>query len=320
MDRGRRPVVRLIRSSGRGSILRSRPGARGPIRYTALSVDLVLGSITAGPVAVQAAAELALRRSHQDDKYVAVFGTSHIIALVSNARDNPSRLVVVGSSDVSGSEIRGRDQSDAATGSERGDAKASGRSPTPSRRLTPLPPGLLRDPRDQSWGNVFGSCASHHTVKDLLRASGGTGVTYIIPSAEQCPWSPPIGYQFFKSYAFVAVNGDVRSIRPKNGKVASKIGYLRVGSSNVSGSENRGGDQSDAATGSERGDAGASGRSPTPSRNMPPRSRLSREEKGKDIADSPGPTRDASATDSPLDDFDLIHRDALRDTKNMTLS
>ncbi|KAF3594704.1 hypothetical protein DY000_02024556 [Brassica cretica] len=42
---------------------------------------------------------------------------------------------------------------------------------------------------------------------------------------------------------------------------------------------------------------------------MPPRSRLSREEEGKGIA-----------TDSPLDDFDLIHRDALRDTENMTLS
>ncbi|KAF2602460.1 hypothetical protein F2Q70_00026107 [Brassica cretica] len=42
--------------------------------------------------------------------------------------------------------------------------------------------------------------------------------------------------------------------------------------------------------------------------------------KGKDIADSPSPTRDVSATCSPLDDFDLIHRDALRDTENMTLS
>ncbi|KAF2536686.1 hypothetical protein F2Q68_00022152 [Brassica cretica] len=41
---------------------------------------------------------------------------------------------------------------------------------------------------------------------------------------------------------------------------------------------------------------------------------------GKDIADSPSPTRDVSATGSPLDDFDLIHRDALRDTENMTLS
>ncbi|KAF3608550.1 hypothetical protein DY000_02046188 [Brassica cretica] len=50
------------------------------------------------------------------------------------------------------------------------------------------------------------------------------------------------------------------------------------------------------------------------------RSRLLREEKGKGIADSPSLIRDASTTDSPLDDFDLIHRDALRDTENMTLS
>ncbi|KAF3532214.1 hypothetical protein DY000_02040684 [Brassica cretica] len=115
----------------------------------------------------------------------------------SNTRDNPSRLVVVGSSDVSGSEDRGRDQGDTATGSEHGDADESDRSPTPLRqvrkrvcfdqidcrptiyhpggifeKLAPLPPGLLRDPRAQSWGNVFGSSASHHTVRDLLRASG----------------------------------------------------------------------------------------------------------------------------------------------------
>ena len=53
---------------------------------------------------------------------------------------------------------------------------------------------------------------------------------------------------------------------------------------------------------------------------MPPRSRLSREEKGKDIATSPSPTRDVTANGSPLDEFDLIHRDALRDTENMSLS
>ncbi|KAH0893217.1 hypothetical protein HID58_055646 [Brassica napus] len=74
--------------------------------------------------------------------------------------------------------IHGRDQGDTATDSERGDADDSGRSPTPSRQvrtrvyfdqidcrptiyhpggifedLAPLPPGLLRDPRAQSWGN-----------------------------------------------------------------------------------------------------------------------------------------------------------------------
>ena len=124
-------------------------------------------------------------------------------------RDEDADRVEVGNSDVSGSEDRGRDQGDTATGSERGDADESGRSPTPSRQvrtsvcfdqidcrptiyhpggifeeLAPLPPGLLRDPRAQSWGNVFGSSASHHTVRDLLRASGGACVTYIIPSAE----------------------------------------------------------------------------------------------------------------------------------------
>ena len=53
---------------------------------------------------------------------------------------------------------------------------------------------------------------------------------------------------------------------------------------------------------------------------MPLRGRLSREEKGKGVADSPSPTRYERVADSPLDDFDLIHRDALRDLDNMTLS
>ncbi|KAG2266323.1 hypothetical protein Bca52824_073402 [Brassica carinata] len=38
--------------------------------------------------------------------------------------------------------------------------------------LGPLPSELLRDPRAQSWGNVFDSCSSHKTVRDLLRRSG----------------------------------------------------------------------------------------------------------------------------------------------------
>ena len=38
-------------------------------------------------------------------------------------------------------------------------------------------------------------------MRDLLRASSGAGVTYIIPSAEQRPWSPPVGYQCgYESY------------------------------------------------------------------------------------------------------------------------
>ncbi|KAF3549686.1 hypothetical protein DY000_02009127 [Brassica cretica] len=49
-------------------------------------------------------------------------------------------------------------------------------------------------------------------------------------------------------------------------------------------------------------------------------SRMTSQEKGKGVADSPSPIRDAQATDSPLDDFNLVHRDALRDSDNMTLS
>ncbi|KAF3541447.1 hypothetical protein F2Q69_00020480 [Brassica cretica] len=43
-------------------------------------------------------------------------------------------------------------------------------------------------------------------------------------------------------------------------------------------------------------------------------------EKAEGVADSLSPIRDARVTDSPPDDFDLIHRDALRDSDNMTLS
>ncbi|KAF3519710.1 hypothetical protein DY000_02063375 [Brassica cretica] len=46
---------------------------------------------------------------------------------------------------------------------------------------------------------------------------------------------------------------------------------------------------------------------------------FARREKGKGVADSPSPIRDARVTDSPPDDFDSIHRDALRDSDNMTL-
>ncbi|KAF3545787.1 hypothetical protein DY000_02008059 [Brassica cretica] len=104
-------------------------------------------------------------------------------------RDEGADRVEVGSSDVSGSENRGGDQSDTATGSERGDADESDRSSTPSRRvrtrvcfdqidcrptvyhpggifeeLAPLLPGLLLDPRAQSWGNVFGSFRHPNTI------------------------------------------------------------------------------------------------------------------------------------------------------------
>ena len=136
------------------------------------------------------------------------------------------RIEASGDSGTSGSRNRGEDRSDASIGSERSGSEASSRALRPSRRvrrrvrfdqidcrptiyhpgrifdeLYQLPPELLRDPRAQSWGNVFGSCSSHKTVKDLLRENGGAGVTYIIPSTEQRPWSPPVGYQcVYESY------------------------------------------------------------------------------------------------------------------------
>ncbi|XP_048609333.1 meiosis-specific protein ASY2-like [Brassica napus] len=67
--------------------------------------------------------------------------------------------------------------------------------------LPSLPPEALRDPRVQSWGNVFSSCSSNETVKNLLRENGGAGVTFLIPSTDQQPWSPPVGYQcVYESY------------------------------------------------------------------------------------------------------------------------
>ncbi|KAG2328183.1 hypothetical protein Bca52824_010911 [Brassica carinata] len=53
---------------------------------------------------------------------------------------------------------------------------------------------------------------------------------------------------------------------------------------------------------------------------MPPKGRLSREEKGKAVATVSSPDKDVTANGSPLEDFDLIHRDAMRDTVNMDLS
>ncbi|KAG2311883.1 hypothetical protein Bca52824_023440 [Brassica carinata] len=52
---------------------------------------------------------------------------------------------------------------------------------------------------------------------------------------------------------------------------------------------------------------------------MPPKDRLSREEKGKAVSIASSPTKDVVANGSPLEDFDLVHRDAMRDTVNMYL-
>ncbi|KAL0854694.1 hypothetical protein Bca101_059846 [Brassica carinata] len=53
---------------------------------------------------------------------------------------------------------------------------------------------------------------------------------------------------------------------------------------------------------------------------MLPKSRPSREEKGKAVAVLLDPTKGVTASGSPLDDFDLVHRDAMRDTENMAMA
>ncbi|KAF3541446.1 hypothetical protein F2Q69_00020481 [Brassica cretica] len=124
-------------------------------------------------------------------------------------RDECADRVEVGSSDVNGS------GSEASSQASRPLRRASREVPFDQidcrptiyhpggifEELCPLPSELLRDPRAQSWGNVFDSCSSHKTVRDLLRRSGGAGVTNIIHSKGQRPWSPPIGYQcVYESY------------------------------------------------------------------------------------------------------------------------
>ncbi|KAG2270334.1 hypothetical protein Bca52824_064889 [Brassica carinata] len=131
--------------------------------------------------------------------------------------DECADRVEVGSSDVSGS------GSEASSQASRPLRRASWEVPFDQidcrpkiyhpggifEELYPLPSELLRDSRAQSWGNVFDSCSSHKTVWDLLRQSGGAGLTYIFPSKGQRPWSPPIGYQcVYESYFGESYFGD----------------------------------------------------------------------------------------------------------------
>lgn len=69
--------------------------------------------------------------------------------------------------------------------------------------LPAIPRDTLRDPgiEGQSWRNVFPSFSTHSSVKHLLKSCGAGGVTYLIPSVKQRPWSPPVGYQcVYESY------------------------------------------------------------------------------------------------------------------------
>ncbi|KAF2581340.1 hypothetical protein F2Q68_00006397 [Brassica cretica] len=182
-------------------------------------------------------------------------------------RDEGADRVEVGSSDVSGS------GSDASSQTSRHSRRARRGIPFDQidcrptiyhpggifEELSPLPPELLRDPRAQSWGNVFDSCSSHKTA--AYTSSGGIPLKLGTFGRLGRPSKSTLSS--LVSGAAVSVNLWVRFIR-------------------IAGSDAR--------------------------------------EKGKGIADSPSSTRDASSTDSPLDDFNLIHRDALRDTENMTLS
>ncbi|KAF8075604.1 hypothetical protein N665_1078s0003 [Sinapis alba] len=76
----------------------------------------------------------------------------------------------------------------------------------PSRifeEMPPLPPESLRSPkaRVQTQGNVLPTRSAVGSVKRLLRANRGAGVTFLIPSEEQRLWSPSIGFQcVYESY------------------------------------------------------------------------------------------------------------------------
>ncbi|KAF8105332.1 LOW QUALITY PROTEIN: hypothetical protein N665_0158s0016 [Sinapis alba] len=66
--------------------------------------------------------------------------------------------------------------------------------------LPSLSPEMLRSPeaRGQTWENVLPTRSTVESVKRLLR---GVRVTFLIPTGEQRPWSPPIGFQcVYESY------------------------------------------------------------------------------------------------------------------------
>ncbi|XP_022558249.1 meiosis-specific protein ASY2-like [Brassica napus] len=69
--------------------------------------------------------------------------------------------------------------------------------------LPTLAPGLLRPPavEGQSWENVEATRLTPSSVKILLRECAGVGVTFLIPTKTQRPWSPPVGFQcVYESY------------------------------------------------------------------------------------------------------------------------
>ncbi|KAG2269848.1 hypothetical protein Bca52824_064403 [Brassica carinata] len=69
--------------------------------------------------------------------------------------------------------------------------------------LPRLHPDILRPAfvAAQDWDGVEETKSTPRSVKRVLRAKNATGVTFLIPTKEQRPWSPPIGYQtVYESY------------------------------------------------------------------------------------------------------------------------
>ncbi|XP_013594967.1 PREDICTED: uncharacterized protein LOC106303175 [Brassica oleracea var. oleracea] len=69
--------------------------------------------------------------------------------------------------------------------------------------LPRLHPDLLRPAfvAGQDWDGMDETKSTPRSVKRVLRAKNATGVTFLIPTKEQRPWSPPIGYQtVYESY------------------------------------------------------------------------------------------------------------------------
>ena len=66
-----------------------------------------------------------------------------------------------------------------------------------------MAPELIRSPiaEGQTWENVKKTRSTSSSVKILLRACGGAGVTFLIQTKDQRPWFPPVGFQcVYESY------------------------------------------------------------------------------------------------------------------------
>ena len=62
--------------------------------------------------------------------------------------------------------------------------------------LPTLAPDLKRPSavEGQDWGNVEATWSTMVSVKKLLRECRATGVTFLVPTHDQRPWSPPVRY------------------------------------------------------------------------------------------------------------------------------